>query len=243
MTASGFGNSGFPAERVQVTGNIKLDVAIPILSEADKAALRRELGLPPDEMVLLGSSIWPGEEQALIGALRSVRAAGLSCCLLLVPRHAERRFEIEQVLRTSGLRFHFRSRGPAKGAVDVAVGDTTGELRRLTQIADLVFVGKSLPPHTDGQTPVEAAVLERPLILGPGMSNFAAISRTLVARGAACRVTDAASLASEARELLRDAGRRAALGAAAAAWRLENRGAVERTLAVLREELGRRPAA
>ena len=235
--AERFRELGFPAERLQVTGNIKLDVAIAILSETEKAALRRELGLPPEEMVFLGSSTWPGEEQALIGALRAVRAAGLSCCLLLVPRHAERRFEIEQMLRESGLRFHFRSRGPAKGAVDVAVGDTTGELRRLTQIADLVFVGKSLPPHTDGQTPVEAAVLERPLILGPGMGNFAAISRNLIARGAACRVTDAASLASEARELLRDSGRRATLGAAAAAWRSENRGAVERTLAVLREEL------
>ena len=74
------------------------------------------------------------------------------------------------------------------------------------------------------------------------MGNFAAISRNLIARGAACRVTDAASLASEASELLRDSGRRATLGAAAAAWRSENRGAVERTLAVLREELDRRPA-
>ena len=150
--------------------------------------------------------------------------------------------EIEQALRTSGLRFHFRSRGPAKAPVDVSVADTTGELRRLTQIADLVFVGKSLPPHTDGQTPVEAAALEKPVILGPGMGNFAAISRNLIARGAACRVADAGSLASEARELLRDSGRRAALAAAAAEWRRENRGAVERTLVVLREELDKRPA-
>ena len=238
---SRFAMLGFPPERLQTTGNIKLDVEIPRLGDTELAALRSELGLPAEGEVLLGSSTWPGEEEALIAALRTARAEGLSCSLLLVPRHAERRFEIEQLLKASGLRFHFRSRGAAPGPVDVAVGDTTGELRQLTQIADVVFVGKSLPPHTEGQTPVEAAALERPLILGPGMGNFAAIARDLVACGAAHRVADASSLAAEARELLRDSGRRAALAAAAAAWHRENGGAVERTLAVIREELAKLP--
>ena len=44
--------------------------------------------------------------------------------------------------------------------VAVAVGDTTGELQKFTQLADLVFTGKSLAPHEGGQTPVEAAILE-----------------------------------------------------------------------------------
>ena len=56
-----------------MTGNIKLDVSIPILGEGEKASLRAELGLPPEDMVFLGSSTWPGEEQAMIGALRAVR--------------------------------------------------------------------------------------------------------------------------------------------------------------------------
>ena len=38
---------------------------------------------------------------------------------------------------------------PPSGTV-FAVGATTGELRRFTQLADVVFVGKSLPPHTEG---------------------------------------------------------------------------------------------
>jgi 3-deoxy-D-manno-octulosonic-acid transferase len=36
---------GFPAERLQTTGNLKLDVTIPLLSASEKAQLRRELGL------------------------------------------------------------------------------------------------------------------------------------------------------------------------------------------------------
>jgi 3-deoxy-D-manno-octulosonic-acid transferase len=233
-----FRKLGVPASRIQTTGNIKLDVVIPLLSEAALAQLRRGLGLPPT-LVLLGSSTWRGEEEALVEALRTARAGGLRCSLLIVPRHAERRFEIEQMLRPTGLRFHFRSKGAAPGEVDVAVADTTGELRELTQLADLVFVGKSLPPHTEGQTPVEAATLGKPLMFGPGMGNFRTISRELLSLGAACQVADARALAAEAPELLRDAGRREALAAAAAIWRRRNAGALGRTLKVIEEELGK----
>jgi 3-deoxy-D-manno-octulosonic-acid transferase len=196
------------------------------------------LGLP-DGFVLLGSSTWAGEEEALVGALRLTRERGVRCALMLVPRHAERRLDVERWLVKSKLRFHFRSNGPAPGEVDVLVGDTTGELRKLTQLADVVFVGKSLPPHTDGQTPVEAAALGKPIIFGPGMGNFRLLSRDLLARGAAREVADAAALAEVVQELLRDASRREALAAAAAVWRCDNAGAVARTLGVIREELAR----
>jgi 3-deoxy-D-manno-octulosonic-acid transferase len=222
------------------TGNIKLDVTISPLSEPAQAQLRRELGLPVG-FVLLGSSTWPGEEAVLVEAWRRARSLGLPGSLLLVPRHAERREEIERFLREAGLRFHFRSRGPAPGEVDVAVADTTGELRQLTQLADLVFVGKSLLPHTEGQTPVEAAALGKPILFGPGMGNFRNIARDLAARGAAREVADAAALVAEAPELLREKAGREALATAAAAWHRENAGAVARTLTVVREELAALP--
>ncbi len=234
--AARFQALGFPADRLTTTGNLKLDVAIPRLDAAARAALRRELGLPAG-LVLLGSSTWPGEEAALVAALRQVRAGGRSCSLLLVPRHAERRAELERLRAETGLRFHFRSHGPAPGEVDVAVADTTGEMVRLLQLADLVFVGKSLPPHTEGQTPVEAAALEQPILFGPGMGNFRLIARDLLARGAAREVADAAGLATAAAELLGEAAPRGQLAAAAAAWHRANAGAVERTLAVIRAEL------
>ena len=233
-----FRQLGVPAARISTTGNIKLDVQIPPLSPAECGQLRRELGLP-DGLVLLGSSTWPGEEEALLAAWRLTCERGLRCSLILVPRHAERRVELERLLRAAGVRFHLRSRGAAPGEVDVAVGDTTGELRKLTQLADLVFVGKSLPPHTAGQTPVEAAALEKPILFGPGMSNFRLIARDLLQRGAACEVPDAEGLATQTQVLLRDAGRRQALATAAGSWRRDNVGAVARTLAIIREELAR----
>jgi 3-deoxy-D-manno-octulosonic-acid transferase len=142
-----------------------------------------------------------------------------------------------RLVLNAGLSYHLRSHGPAKGPVDVAVGDTTGELRAITQLADLVFVGKSLPPNEGGQTPVEAAALEKPILFGPEMSNFRIIARELVARGAAQEVADEKGLIDAVRSLLVDAGRRGAMAAAAVRWQRENAGAVDKTIAVIRAEL------
>ena len=233
---------GVSPERISTTGNLKLDVAIAPLAREERQQLQRELGLG-EGFVLLGSSTWPGEEQALLQALRAARGRGLRCSLLIVPRHAERRPELERLIRDSGVSFHFRSHGAAPGEVDVAVGDTTGELRKFTQLADLVFIGKSLPPNEGGQTPVEAAALRKPILLGPRMSNFRPIARELLACGAAAEVADEFALASEAPALLADAPRRAAMAEAAGGWHRANAGAVERTLAVLHDELAKLDAA
>jgi 3-deoxy-D-manno-octulosonic-acid transferase len=236
--AARFVELGFPAERVTTTGNIKLDVSIPALSAEQKKELRAQLGLG-DEPVLLGSSTWPGEEAALVNALRAARASGLPCRLLLVPRHAERRGEIQGMLQETGLSYHLRSYGHASGLVDVAVADTTGELRKLTQLADVVFVGKSLPPHDQGQTPVEAAALGKAILHGTGMSNFRVIARELSEKGATRVVANADELAAAVQELLRASETRAKMSAAAQEWHRANQGAVQRTVEILKRLLER----
>lgn len=235
-----FRELGVPAAKITTTGNIKLDLAISRMAPPEIDQLRRELGFGPG-LVLLGSSTWPGEEEALLDALRAVHDVGLRCSLLLVPRHAERRIEIERVLERGGLRYHFRSHGPAPKEVDVTVADTTGELRRLMQLADLVFVGKSLAPHTQGQTPVEAAALEKPILFGPGMSNFQRIAEELLSRGAARQVTGRKDLAVQVAKLFHDPAQRAALAKAAATWHRENAGAIDRTWRIIRAELAKAP--
>jgi 3-deoxy-D-manno-octulosonic-acid transferase len=239
-SAERFRALGVPAERMVVTGNLKLDVAIPALTAAERLELRRALGLPAEGRVLVGASTWPGEEAALIDAWTAVRAEGGELSLLLVPRHAERGGEIEALLKARGVSCHLRSKGPAPQRVDAAVADTTGELRSLLQLADLVFIGKSLPPHTGGQTPVEAAALAKPILFGPGMGNFRELARDLLARGAARQVADPGALAAAVRALLADPAPRDALAAAAARWHRDNAGAMARTLAAIATELDRR---
>lgn len=231
---------GADGVRVTNAGNLKFDVDVGApLEPAERAALRRACGLG-DAPVIVGASTWPGEEEALIAALRAARAAGIAARLLLVPRHAERRGEVLRALEGQALAIHLRSRGEARGDVDVCLADTTGELRRLVQVGDVVFVGKSLPPHTEGQTPLEAAAFGRAVVLGPGMANFRAAVAGLLERGAGVQVADAAALPEAVIGLLRDPARRAALGAAGQAWHQTNRGALQRTVEVLLQAAERR---
>ncbi len=231
-----------PGADVHLTGNLKVDFdPEPLLDDGAKRALAAECGFidvnglsssaPPP--VLLGASTWPGEEAALVEAWKQLSAENPALCLLLVPRHAERRREVAADLRAAGidpvLRTDLRAQArPAPAGTRVYVADTTGELRRFTQLADVVFVGKSLPPHRQGQTPIEAAGYAKPVFFGPGMKEFSDIAAALVREGAAEIVPEAGQLTACIRPVLGDSQEHARRGAAARRWFEANRGAADR---------------
>ena len=134
---------------------------------------RRELGFSNDTLVVAGVSTWPGEEKMLIDLVHSLRLEKINIKLLIIPRHAERRNEIQKVLQNSGLPHHLRTEnriGPNDSIAYLA--DTTGEVMSLLQAADFAFMGKSLPPHHGGQNPIEPVALGLPLVMGPNHQNF-----------------------------------------------------------------------
>ena len=221
-----------------ITGNIKFDVASDApMSAEERARLRADLGFgtDPGTVVLLGSSTWKGEETALIKIIRELRAGGTDVRLLLVPRHSERRAEVATEVSASGLDWHQRSSGGpvAPAGTIVHLADTTGELRRLTRAADLAFCGKSLAPHEGGQTPIECAAAGVAVVYGPRMTNFRDICRGLEKAKAASRAEDGDSLGGKIRALCGDERERTEMGRNGAAWHQGNRGATERTLALL----------
>ncbi|MFZ9604169.1 MAG: 3-deoxy-D-manno-octulosonic acid transferase [Opitutales bacterium] len=221
-----------------LTGNIKFDVASDApMSAEERARLRADLGFgaDPRTVVLLGSSTWKGEEALLLRIVRELRAAGQDVRLLLVPRHSERRAEVAAEVSASGLDWHQRSSGgpTAPAGTVVHLADTTGELRRLTRAADLAFCGKSLAPHEGGQTPIEGAAAGVAIVYGPRMTNFRDICRGLEKAKAAVRAEDEASLATKITQLCGDERERREMGLNGAAWHQGNRGATERTLALL----------
>jgi 3-deoxy-D-manno-octulosonic-acid transferase len=221
-----------------ITGNIKFDVASDApMSAEERARLRADLGFgaDPGMVVLLGSSTWKGEETALIKIIRELRAGGQDVRLLLVPRHSERRAEVATEVSASGLDWHQRSSGGpvAPAGTIVHLADTTGELRRLTRAADLAFCGKSLVPHEGGQTPIECAAAGVAVVYGPRMTNFRDICRGLEKAKAAFKAEDTESLGGKIRALCGDERERREMGSNGSAWHLGNRGATERTLALL----------
>lgn len=232
---------GGDAIRVTCAGNLKFDAARPeILSTAAEADLRAELGFENKEaFILLGSSTWPGEETALLEAQAALRATGVDCRLLLIPRHAERGRSVAKELNAQNFSWHQRSEkvAAAEGTL-IYLADTTGELSCLSQVADLVFIGKSLKPNEGGQNPIEAAALGLPMLFGPQMSNFKDVARALNEQGAARVINDAIDLKDAILELANDPSARVAMGTAGRSWHQQNGGSSERIAEGIRVDLG-----
>lgn len=213
-----------PEQRVQLSGNLKLDVPVgPTLTTSQRNQWLHQTGFadpankstPP--LILLGSSTWRGEEIALLHAFHALSPEFPALRLLLVPRHAERRRQLERDLQSATHSVVFRSQNPvAPPGTRILVADTTGELRSLTELADIAFIGNSLPPHNGGQTPVEAAAVGKPILFGPNMSNFRQISRELLQANAATGLPNAAALQPAIRHLLQNPRLRQQQGEAAA---------------------------
>ena len=230
-----FAKLGAEASKLHLTGNMKFDSKpAKYLEDAEKSALRDELGFKADSFVLLGSSTWAGEEDMLVDAMQKIRANGIDCRLLLVPRHAERREQIKKII--ANFPHCVRSeRKRADAGTLVYLADTTGELRMFTQIADLAFVGKSLPPNVGGQTPIDCACLGAPIVYGPNMSNFRRACETLERDGAVVKVQSAESAVDALVRLAEDESQRSELSARAKKWHESNVGATDRTFDIIKK--------
>lgn len=229
-----FHHLGCPPEQVWQTGSIKFDVSVGRrLSGAERYKLRAELGFgspskqPP--FVVVGASTWPGEEAALMAAQLHLRDYGVDCRLLLVPRHAERGGNIAQLLEKQKLSWCQRSRKePPNVETQIYLADTTGELSHLMQAGDLAFIGKSLPPNDGGQTPIEAAGLGLPVLVGPNMTNFEEVTQSLTLCGAAQTVRNSRELQEVLLQLHADEEKRGRMQRSCLLWHSANQGSSQR---------------
>jgi 3-deoxy-D-manno-octulosonic-acid transferase len=236
---------GVPAERVRVTGNLKFESPEPPALAALEAEVR---GLAGERAILVAGSTMPGEEAAVLDAFVRVgstrervgstrgRVGSTRALLVLAPRHPERCAEVEALLLARGIAALRRSRlsdGIGGAAPAVLLLDSMGELASLYRVATAVFIGGTLVP-SGGHNPLEAARFAVPIAVGPSMRNFAEMAALYDARSAWRRVADADQLASAWTEWLDRPERGRALGERAAGILAENRGALERTLELVR---------
>ena len=130
-----------------------------------------------------------------------------------------------RLLEEQSLAWQQRSLGSSpEEPIRIQLADTTGELTRLSQVADLAFIGKSLAPNMGGQTPIEAAGLGIPILMGPNMTNFKDVSKSLVRSGAARIAADESSLETLIFDLIEDENTRQSMAQAGNDWHAKNKG-------------------
>jgi 3-deoxy-D-manno-octulosonic-acid transferase len=222
---------------ITVTGSLKfdsLDLSPPTVQSRARERVLRYFRIPSARPVIVAGSTMKGEEPAVLSAFRRLRATLPTTLLILAPRHVERVADVEQLCRHEGFKTVRRSELPidAEPRVDIVILDTLGELATVYQLATVAFVGGSLVT-TGGHNILEPAVFGKPIVFGPHMSNFAEIAQAFVANAAGVQVRGDRELGDALIALMTDPVRRARLGAAARALVEANRGAKEKSLAVL----------
>ena len=234
---------GAEPDRIFVTGSLKFDsMEIPGAAAVEGRGQNRVLRyfrMTSGRPVIVAGSTMRDEEEIVLEAFRRVKSVGsMNPLLVIAPRHPDRFGEVAQLVRNQALVTVRRSDLPidSEPRADVVVLDTMGELAQVYQIATAVFVGGSLV-DVGGHNILEPAVFGKPIVFGQYMQNFKEIADAFVANDAGIQVHNARGLGDALLALLNDPVRRARLGAAARALVESNRGAKDKSLAVIAQLL------
>lgn len=227
---------GAPADRVHVTGSMKFDLQVPASVAEAGESLRRRLGW--NRPLLLAASTHEGEEEILLEAFRQIAGHIHGLLLVLVPRHPERFGPVERLCRREGFATFLatdltRDLDPE---TEVLVVNRMGELMKYIAACDVVFMAGSLVP-IGGHNLLEAAALERPVVFGPHVFNFAEISSMFLAQGAGIQVQDREELVAVMCRLFEDAGMRDQYGTRGRRLVEQNRGALDEVVELIACEL------
>jgi 3-deoxy-D-manno-octulosonic-acid transferase len=221
------------AHAVEVTGNLKFDVAAPADASTLAAEFRRRYG---SRKVFLAASTREGEEALLLDALAGQPIG--PALVVIVPRHPQRFAEVARLLESRGIAFVRRSEDAAVPVhCSYLLGDSLGEMAAYYASSDLALIGGSLLPY-GAQNLIEACAAGAPVLLGPSSYNFAQAVAEAVQSGAALQVESAVEAVAAARRLLADDAARKAMSAAGLAFCAAHRGASERTAAICERLLG-----
>ena len=228
-----FQSLGVAKEKIKDIGNIKFDLQLPPYLEEAGNELREELG--KERLVWIAASTHEGEEAMILDAFRTLKKTFPSLLLLLVPRHPDRFNKVASLCEEQ----HFTvSRRSQKQVVtketEIFLGDTMGELLLFYAASDIAFVGGSFV-EVGGHNLLEPAALGLPILTGPKLFNFLAISEMLQKAKGVTIVQDSSQLIQPLEKLLNDSSLRQSQGQQAKQVVERNRGALDRLMNVIDE--------
>lgn len=219
-----FRKLGLPTKKLQISGTMKFDQEID--QEQLKSGLAMKEGL--QRPILVAGSTREEEEKKVLEAFQALLKALPELLLILVPRHPDRFAEVAELLNVHGYGFVRRSSGEEVSSdKQILLGDSLGEMQFYYASADLAFVGGSLV-DMGCQNIIEPAVLGVPVLTGPSLFNFQAVSDLLLDSGAMQVVADQRDLAEKALLLFKNDMQRQLMARAARTIVAKNCGATEK---------------
>lgn len=235
-----FQKLGVPFDRLTITGNVKFDVTHQIHDGAQETdSLKQSLHIQNARKVFLAGSTHPGEEWILLDAFSRIKHHEADLLLIVAPRNPERAGSVFRIFDSAGYSVGLMNelkKMPSGKKLDVIIIDTIGLLKKLYAIADVAFIGGSLV-KCGGHNPLEPAAFSKPIIFGHDMSDFADISRMLLDAGGAVCVKDAKDLYNTLVSLIKNDKRALEMGKNALGVLTANKGAVEKTIKVIKPYL------
>lgn len=235
LDAERFIQLGYPFEHIWETGNIKFDLQLPPYLQEAGLELRNELGR--DRLIWIAASTHDSEENVVLDVFTQLKRDFPALLLMLVPRHPDRFHKVAHLCQEKGLTVIRRSQKlPCTSETDVFLGDTMGEMPLFYAASDIAFVGGSFVP-VGGHNLLEPAALGLPVLTGPHLFNFVYISALLVEANGATIVNTQAELVAQLRHLLQSAPARAAQGQNAKQVVEQNKGALDKLMALIAQQI------
>ena len=227
-------------DRVFITGNLKFEQHIERLSQFEREFYRRSCGWNASDPIWASGSTHPKEEEEVLDVFRVLKKDFPELRLILAPRHLERISEVTELLSRSEFTFkHLSDFQPSEMSsehfsdppttVDILLVDRMGLLRRLYDLADIVFVGGSLS-STGGHNLAEPALLEKPVIFGSHIQQVKGMADLLLSKGGGIQVVDRLGLERNLRRLFSDSELCKSTGRLARLAILKEKGAVQLTM-------------
>ncbi|SDP67684.1 3-deoxy-D-manno-octulosonic-acid transferase [Phyllobacterium sp. YR620] len=218
------------ARPVTVSGNLKVDTAVPPVNHAELAAMQRMIGTRKTWAAI---STHQGEEEIVAQVHHMLKARHRDLLTIIVPRHPDRAPEIAEAIEKMGMKVALRSKADQiEPDTDIYLGDTIGDMGLYLRLAEIAFVGRSLTAQ-GGQNPLEPAMLKSAILSGRNVQNFRDSYQRLIKNGAAKLVRDKDMLAGAVNYLFNNPEERQVMIDAGLKTVEDMRGSLDRTLTAL----------
>ena len=232
-----FAALGLPADNLHISGNIKFDLDLNAEIRQAAESLKQQWRGENQRPILLAASTHRGEDEIILQAFGQIKQRVHNALLVLVPRHPERFNQVGDLCLDAGYSLARRSSNDPVEQADILLGDSMGELMTFFGACDIAFIGGSLVSN-GGHNMIEPAVWGKPTLSGLSVFNFAEVSRLLAEAGGLALVEDTVALAETVIELIENPERAQQMGQQAQQVAEANRGALERLLMVVDNNLG-----